>query len=133
MGTSQLEILCPPQQAHTLELWLQHAAGRILFKDVRAYATEKIDPTLPDEIRLAVQKGIDDAMYGLMMVIDGVSGVLKSGPQSVEFSVTARLVNREQPGIAAELDLRDGDGMCMGYHGWLDGAYGDNIVALTTI
>lgn len=71
-------------------------------------------------------------MYGLMMVIDGVSGVLKSGPQSVEFSVTARLVNREQPGIAAELDLRDGDGMCMGYHGWLDGAYGDNIVALTT-
>ena len=71
-------------------------------------------------------------MYGLMMVIDGVSGVLKSGPQSVALSVTARLVNREQPGIAAELDLRDGDGMCMGYHGWLDGDYGDNIVALTT-
>ena len=132
MATSQLELSRPPQQARALELWLQHAAGRILFEDVRAYATEKIDPTLPEETRLAVQKGIDDAMYGLMMVIDGVSGVLKSGPQSVELSVTARLVNREPPAIAAELDLRDGDGMCMGYHGWLDGDYGDNIVALTT-
>lgn len=63
MGTSQLEILCPPQQAHTLELWLQHAAGRILFKDVRAYATEKIDPTLPDETRLTA-----DSLEGMVDV-----------------------------------------------------------------
>ncbi len=59
------------------------------------------------------------------MVIDGVSGALKNDTQSVEIAVTARLVNHEPEGIAAEIDLRNGDGMCMGYHGWIDGDYGE--------
>lgn len=130
MASSQLTLHRPPVQERALELWLQHAAGRILFEDVRAYATERIDPALSAETRVAVQKGIDEAMYGLMMMIDGVSGVLKNGSQSVELSVIARLVNHQPPGIAAALDLRDGDGMCMGYHRWLDGDYGEDIVAL---
>ena len=129
MATSQLKLYPPPHQERALELWLQHAAGRILFEDVRAYALERIDPALSAETRAAIQKGIDDAMYGLMMVINGVSGSLSNDFQSVQLSVIARLVNHRPPGIAAELDLSDGDGMCMGYHSWLEGDFGDDIVA----
>ncbi len=50
----------------------------ILFEDVRAYALEQIDPKLPPDVRAAAEKSIDDAVYGLMMVIDGVNGFLRN-------------------------------------------------------
>jgi len=130
MASCQLELQSPPQEERAFELWLQHAAGRILFEDVRAYAVERIDPSISAEARSAAQKGIDDALYGLMMVIDGVSGAIQNDAHSVELSIAVRLLNHEPEGIVAELDLRDGDGMCMGYHGWLEGDYGENIVAV---
>ena len=79
-----------------------------------------------------VQKGIDDAVYGLMMVIDGVSGALSNDSDRVELSVVARHVRNKETGEATvinELNLADGDGMCMGYHGWLKGNFGSNPVA----
>jgi hypothetical protein len=33
-------------------------------------------------------------------------------------------------GLLLEVDLRQGDGMCMGYHGWLEGDYGKHPVAV---
>ena len=130
MASWQLELQAPPKDPRELELWLQHAAGRILIEDVRAYALENVDPDLSAEARAAVEKGIDDALYGLMMVIDGVSGRLGNPARHVELSVQARLVERDPSGVVAALDLREGDGMCMGYHGWLEGDFGDNPVAL---
>lgn len=130
MASWQLELQPPPNEPRAFELWLQHAAGRILIEDVRAYALEKINSGLSEEARFAAEKGIDDALYGLMMVIDGVSGTLANDSQHVELSVKAGLANHEPPNVLAVLDLRDGDGMCMGYHGWLEGDFGENPVAL---
>jgi len=110
-------------------LWLQHAAGRIIFEDIRSYAIEKIDPTISGKARSAAMKSIDDAVYGLMMVIDGVSGGLCNSRQSVGISVTVRLKTNKTDAIAAELDLCEGDGMCMGYHGWISGDYGEDPIA----
>ncbi|MFN0199338.1 MAG: hypothetical protein ACKVT0_21520 [Planctomycetaceae bacterium] len=125
MASWQLELQSPPQEPRALELWLQHAAGRILFEDVRAYAADKIDPLLSAEAKVAAQKAIDDALYGVMMVLDGVTGALSNEVQQVEFAMQVRLVNRDSHYVVAQLDLGDGDGMCMGYHGWLQGDYGD--------
>lgn len=124
MEAWQLELSTPPQADRAVELWLQHAVGRILFEDVRGYAMEHVDPTLSDEARAAVQKSIDDALYGLMMVFDGVSGTLSNEAQRVELAVQARLVDRRSGNVVVALDLKDGDGMCMGYHGWLQGDFG---------
>lgn len=65
-----------------------------------------------------------------MMVIDGVTGSLRNDTQAVELSVTARLLETDSGDVVAEVDLREGDGMCMGYHGWLDGDYGEDLVAI---
>lgn len=130
MASWQLKLQPPPSEPRAFELWLQHSAGRILIEDVRAYALENINSQLSEEARSAAEKGINDALYGLMMVIDGVSGTLANESQHVELSVQVRLVNREPPNVVAALDLREGDGMCMGYHGWLKGDFGANPVAV---
>lgn len=94
---------------------------------------ERIDPALTDESRAAVQKGIDDALYGLMMIIDGVTGGISNASHTVYIDFIVRLATRddsEDGGILSEVDLRNGDGMCMGYHGWLEGDFGKHPVAV---
>lgn len=64
MATWQSKLVDPPLDVRARELWLQHAAGMIIFEDVRRYAMERIDPTVSGEARVAIEKGIDDAVYG---------------------------------------------------------------------
>lgn len=131
MATSEYELITPPVESRARELWLQHAAGFIVFEDVRRYAMERINPALTGEARAAVQKGIDDAVYGLMMVIDGVSGGFSNASERVCIDFIVRLVaNGGEEEVKAEVDLREGDGMCMGYHGWLEDNFGKSPVAI---
>lgn len=132
MATWEHDLVNPPTEPRARELWLQHAAGFILFEDVRRYAMERIDPALPEGVRAAIQKGIDDAVYGLMMVIEGVTGGLSNAGYTVSIDFIARLAargNSSQGGVLADTNLRQGDGMCMGYHGWLEGDFGKHPVA----
>ena len=133
MATYEHELVDPPAQPRLHDLWLQHAAGFIIFEDVRRYAMEQIDPALTKEARAAAQKGIDDALYGLMMVIDGVSGALSNEAHKVYVDFIVRLAARsctDSAQVLSEVDLRYGDGMCMGYHGWLKGDFGEEPVAV---
>jgi hypothetical protein len=132
MPTWEHELDEAPADLRARELWLQHAAGFIFFEDVRRFAMERIDPALTAETRAAVEKGIDEAVYGLMMVIDGVSGSLSNVNRSVYIDFVVRFVSRGDNGAAdlvSEVDLRHGDGMCMAYHGWLQGDFGKDPVA----
>ena len=134
MPTWQHELADPPADSRARELWLQHVAGFIVFEDVRQYAMENIDPVLTGETRAAVQKGIDDAVYGLMMVIDGVTGGMSNTNRTVCIDFIVRLATRgdsEARRVLSEVDLQKGDGMCMGYHGWLEGDFGKDPVAVS--
>src|SRR5262249_40065784 len=127
------ELVDPPSEPRARELWLQHAAGLIVFEDVRRYAMEQIEPGLSAEAVAAAKKGIDDAVYGLMMVIDGVSGGISNDNYNVFIDFVVRLASRKvstDDGLLSEVDLRQGDGMCMGFHGWLQGDYGKHPVAV---
>lgn len=132
MPTHEYTLADPPTEDRARELWLQHAVGFILFEDVRRYALERIDPKLGARARAAVEKGIDDALYGLMMVLDGVTGQLSSDTYEVALKVVARLkeVGAPKAHPLYELDLFHGDGMCMGYHGWREGKFGEHPVAV---
>jgi hypothetical protein len=132
MATWENELAEPPSDPRARALWLQHAAGFIFFEDVRGYAMQRIDPTLPEQAQAAVRKGIDDAVYGLMMVIDGVTGALSNAAHTVSIDVVVRLQARSECGdplTQSEVDLGQGDGMCMGYHGWREGDFGKDPVA----
>ena len=116
----------PPSDPRQRELWLQHAIGFVLFQDVRDYALQQVDGSLKDDEKSAAIKAINDAVYGLMMVLDGVTGSLSNESRRVNLRVFAELVDVKTDEVVESLDLMDGDGMCMGYHGWIENDFGDN-------
>ncbi len=117
------ELADPPLAPRARELWLQRAAGRILIRDSRDYARSRLPESLSESERSAALAAIDDALYGLMMIADGVTGALRSDRFEVTVTVHARL--RGDNEVLSEMNLAEGDGMCMGVHAWLEGDFGD--------
>lgn len=114
----------PPPKGRAREIWLQHAAGAILFAHVREYAIANLSPKLDNKTRTVAIQAINQAVYGVMMIADGVSGGFQNERCSVSVSMAVTLEEEGRP--PERLDLFDGDGMCMGFHGWLDGDFGDH-------
>jgi hypothetical protein len=129
MAAFEHKLSSVPKDKRARELWIQHAAGFILFEDARGYARENIDPRLKPEVRAAVEKGIDDALYGLMMILDGVSGRLSNATNEVHLAMLVRHMKKRANGdseLVEEVDLAYGDGMAMGMAGWLEGDFGEH-------
>ena len=103
----------------------------ILIQDSRGYARARLPESLSASERAAAIAAIDDALYGLMMVADGVTGGLRNDRYDVAVTVHARL--RRDGEVLSEMDLAGGDGMCMGFHGWLAGDFGDAPVLVAAV
>jgi hypothetical protein len=121
----------PPDDPRSRELWLQHAAGFVIFEDIRRYALAQLAPEIDGHSRAVATRAIDDTIYGLMKVIDGVPVPLRNADYEVRLRTLVRLSRRGASSeIVEEIDLVDGDGMCMGYHDWIDGEFGQDPVAV---
>jgi hypothetical protein len=130
MATYQYELCEIPKDQRQRELWIQHAAGFIIFEDIRNEAINKIDKDIPMATRDTIIKSIDDAIYGMMSVIDGVTGSLRNENFEISLDLTAKIIDRESGEIIDQFELRHGDGMCMGVHGWMKGDFGKNTLAV---
>ena len=121
-----MPTLSPPQKDKPdLNLWLQHAAGKLLLDATRERARSKLPAGLSDEARAAALQAVDDAVYGLMQLLDGVSDPLSNDECYVTLRTTAELRRSSDDAVLHALDLQDGDGMCMGFHGWVEGDFGE--------
>jgi len=109
---------------------MQHAAGFILTNEIRKYARGRLDERLSAEARDAARKAIDDAVYGLMMLVDGVTGGLRNSQYRVDLKFIVKLMEEPTDKTVQEIDLRDGDGMCTGFHGWKKDDFGDDPVVV---
>ncbi|HVV81758.1 MAG TPA: hypothetical protein VHE35_01720 [Kofleriaceae bacterium] len=125
----ELTLAKPPMEPRARELWLQHAAGKILFERVRAAGLAHPDPGLPLATREVAEAAVDHALYALMMLIDGVSPHLRGDGQEVRLKFVVQLVDADGK-VEDELDLSAGDGMCMGFHGWRNGDFGKEPVVV---
>jgi hypothetical protein len=123
MATYEYTLAPPPEEPRQRELWLQHAAGFILMENVRQAAIARLDPHLSPE---AAIQAIDAAREELMSVIDGVSGGLRNSHYQVDLHMSVQLHSyaTNQSSVLEQRDLREGDGMCLGIHGWRAGDYG---------
>ena len=130
--SKQRVLAPPPPPGRARELWLQHAAGAILLADVRDFARSRLDPKLAGETRESALGAIDNALYGIMGVADGVTGALANETHRVRVSVSVRLEEKETGAVVERLDLFDGDGVCMAVHGWMDGDFGTSPVLEST-
>jgi hypothetical protein len=129
MSTSEYTLGPLPTDERRRELWIQHVAGFIVFQDVRGWAIQNLDPNLDATARAAALKAINDTVYGLMMVIDGVAGGLSNSEYRVHLRTSACLASKASGEVIQSLDLMHGAGMCMGYHSWLEGDFGKDPVA----
>lgn len=119
------DMLCkPPEDERRLELWLQHAAGLIIFKNAREYAINGIPANVDEECRNTAIKAIEDSLYGMMMIFDGVSGVLQGNGYTINLETKVNLAEQGSGKIIKSVDLLNGDGMCMGFHSWLENDFG---------
>ena len=116
----------PPEGSRARELWLNHAAGYVLFRDVRDYARDKIPPELTELEKAIAYKAIDDAVYGVMMHLDGVPERLENDDYCFDIKSYLTLAKREN-GELVEVEREDFfEGFCMGYFYWLDGDFGEH-------
>lgn len=123
----EFELGPPPSGLGAQEIWMQHAVGFILFERVRAAGLATLDPTAPSAVRTAVELAVDAATYALMMQIDGVSGGLSGPRTSIELTFGVEM-RSEDDAVLSKVDLREGDGMCMGFHSWVEGEFGEHPV-----
>jgi len=119
------KLTLPPESERARELWLGHAAGYILVRDIRDYARSQIDPDLSADARAAALKSIDDAFFGVMEVLDQYPDQLENDQYMVTLETRIVLWER-QGGDWVESRSPPPEGWCMGYHYWIEGDFGDN-------
>ena len=95
---------------------MQHAAGWIVFRDVRQRALSRIAPSLPDAAQAAARQAVDNTVYALMQCMDGISGQLDGPHFSLELHTSITLLD-EDGNVAQALD------------GWVAGDFGADLLA----
>ena len=121
------ELGNPPSDKRDRELWMQHGAGYIVFENIRKYAISKIPPEADNTLRDAHLTAIDNTIYGMMMQMDGIFGSLEN--ENYRLDLQTNIVLYKDDEEVEELNTLEGDGMCMGFHGWIENDFGsDEIV-----
>jgi hypothetical protein len=114
-----------PSDPHARWVQAANTFGRHLMAAARDYAFGRIPESAPPEVREAAEKAALDAIYGVMMLLDGVANAKMDKSHRVEYALFARVRKANQPDPVEQFELApDGDGLCMGYHGWVAGHSG---------
>jgi hypothetical protein len=114
-----------PSDDRLRDLWLQHGAGFVMFEDIRGYARARLAPGVDEATRAVAFEAIDHAMYGLMMVIDGIPGPFRNAEHDLSLSMTVTLRSVATDDVVESLELFDGDGVTLAFHGWKEGDFGE--------
>ena len=105
--------------------WIEagNTFGHHLITAARDYARARVGETVTESQRAVAHRAIDDAIYGVMMLLDGVSRTEIDSAHRVEYALIARM--REGSRVVEEIELAPGgDGLCLGFHGWRNGDFG---------
>lgn len=133
MTSMEHRLATPPADERGRELWLKHVAGFILFENVRKRALKEIadiEPNANAGERAIAAKAVDETVYALMRLIDGEAW-MENEAYEVDLKVVARLVDKASPLQPVQvLNLDEGDGFAMAFHGWMTGDFGDDPVVV---
>jgi hypothetical protein len=113
-----------PEDEHARLIYLSNAFGRLLFEVARAPARERAK-SIPESHRSEVEALLDSQLYAVLQVLDGVTVPIGNDQIGVEFVLKARLHDWSDAPVFDEVELGpDGEGLCMGFHGWVSGDFG---------
>jgi hypothetical protein len=103
-----------------------HTFGHLLMTHARDDAIRQIPANAPEETKAIASKAAVDALYNVMMILEGVVGAPGDENRSLEFALVTRVRNREKPyAVVEEFELAPGgeESACMGFHFWTDGDF----------
>lgn len=83
--TSDDRLTPLPESRADRSLWMQHGIGYLLMRDVREPAIATIPQEASEDARAAAVRAINNTLYRLMMLVDGVSRPLAN--DDVELTV----------------------------------------------
>ena len=116
-----------PSDPHARWIEAGNTFGRHLMAAARDYAFKQVPESAPSAVREAAEKAALDAIYGMMMLLDGVVDTKIDNAHRVEYVLLARVLRIKGGQAAEQFELApDGDGLCMGYHGWAAGDFGED-------
>jgi hypothetical protein len=122
---SEFNIGEVPEDEHSRLVHLSNAFGKLLFETVRTPARGRT-LLLDDFARAPVEELLDKQLYGVIQILDGVTYPIRNEDVEVEFVLSARLRRRENQEVIAQVELGpNGEGLRMGYAGWLEDDFGD--------
>jgi hypothetical protein len=94
--------------------------GRHLAEGARDYALQRIHKSVSEETRAIATQAVLDALYGVMMVLEGITPNDVDAHHRIQYVLSAR-VRKRQEGTVETIELSpEGDGLCMGFHRWLN-------------
>lgn len=103
-----------------------HSFGHLLLTHARDQAVAQIPKESSAETREIATKAAVDALYNVMMILEGVVGAPKSVDRSLEFALIARVRERAAPyAVVEQFELAPNgeEPACMGFHFWTDGDF----------
>ena len=104
---------------------MQHAIGYVVMAQMREYAVERIPSDASREARQLAMRVLDHALFGLMEICDGYNVPLRNPTHEFTVDLVGTLRRRDDDTVVATQSLYEGEGACMGVHGWLDGDFGE--------
>ncbi len=77
------------------------------------------------EVREAAKQAALDAIYGMLMLLDGVADSKIDKSHAASYVLASRIRKSGQSQPVEEFELApEGDGLCMGFHGWVADDFG---------
>ena len=102
------------------ERWID--AANVFGSQLFTYAREEQMSNLAEDLttreRTIAVEAINNTLYAVLMMLDGVVDLKVDANHSTEYSLMQRVFD-DQSRLVSEIELTpNGDGLCMGFHGW---------------
>ena len=111
-----------PREPHRRWVAAGNAFGAHLVAAAIDYAVGRIPAGADSAARELAAKAARDAVYGAMMLLDGVASSDLGRDGRVQYVLLSRVLARSSGAVVEEVELAPGgDGLCMGFHGWVVG------------
>jgi hypothetical protein len=109
-----------PDDRHARWVRMGHCFGRHVMRAARDYAFGRIPTTMSVEQRRIAERAALDAIYGVMMLLDGVANSDIDHDHCAEYVLIACVRRNGKGPTVEQFELApDGDGLCMGFHAWV--------------
>ena len=80
---------------------------------------------MPEAVRGDAEKLVDDALYAVMQILDGVVSPIGNDQVAIELVLSARLRDKVSGEVTEVVELgANGEGLCMGFAGWVEDDFG---------